>query len=228
MKIDNTINQAIDRILIERDDKRNSKHKSSGRLSASTLGWPLQWQVLKYLKVDSVPKDTYTLRKFLRGTQIEDWLVTMIPDVADTQVFCEYRDTVGYVDVLTKDMPHEVKSTTNAKYKWITKLNKPDESHALQGAFYAIARGYQNFAIDYVASDDLRVITFVMDVRHYKKKIDDIIDTYQKQIEKKEVPVFVPFFDWQTNIKYNDYPEWSQLNADDIKDKCNRLDIRFP
>src|SRR3990167_2969329 len=98
--IDDTINQFVDKKLIEENQEKELNHKSSGKLSASMLGFPLQWQILKAVKAPAKPNDAYTLRKFLRGTTVEDWLVENIPGVIDTQVFSEYKNCIGYADIL--------------------------------------------------------------------------------------------------------------------------------
>ena len=236
--VDTTINKAIDDKLIADNKKRESEHKSSGKLSAGMLSFPLQWQVLKLLGVEPVPFDAYTLRKFKRGRDIEDWLVKEIPGLVEQQKFIEYRGCVGYADAIvdTKDyenkvgvIPHEVKSVTNDKYKWISKRESPDDGHVLQAAMYAMGMGADNFAIDYVASDDLRISSFLIPLTGYlKARVDKIIDDFRKQWDKKEVPVFEPLYSWQKNKTYSKYPEWQNLDEDEIKAKMIRLDINFP
>jgi hypothetical protein len=230
--IDQTITRAIDKALLKEEETRNKEHKSSGKLSASMLSWPLQWQILKSLEVEQKPVDTYTLRKFLRGRTVEDWLVTQIPGIIEKQKFVEYKEVVGYIDVFVDTsnyefkagkMPHEIKSVTNAKFSMITKNNAPDEAHCLQACLYALATDSEYFAIDYVASDDLRVFTFVLKTEDYTKKVNEIITAYQAQLLKDEVPVFEPLYAWQKNKMYNNYPEWSELTIEEIKEKVKRL-----
>jgi len=45
--------------------ERESKHKSSGKLSGSKMGWPLQWQLLAGIGVPQKPFDEYVLRFFV-------------------------------------------------------------------------------------------------------------------------------------------------------------------
>lgn len=237
LKTDNYINDHIDKILTEANEKKSRKHKSSGKLSAGMLGSPLQWQILKHLNVEQRPIDAYTLRKFKRGVDIEAWLQKHIPGLIDDQKFVEYRQTVGYIDALVDTesynypvgiIPHEIKSVTNAKYKWITSRGVPDDGHILQAGLYALAIGSDHFAIDYIASDDLRLTSFLLETKDYKERIDNIIDEYQEQLKKKEIPVFVPLQKWQANKIYNNYPSWSDLNQEEIKEKAKRLGITFP
>ena len=236
MIIDQTITRAIDKNLTQEQDNRDNTHISSGKLSASMLSWPLQWQILKHLKVEPKPFDLYTLRKFLRGRTVEDWLVTQMPGIVEKQKFVEYRGVVGYIDALVDSsgyefkegrIVHEIKSTSNAKFKNITDSNQPDPGHCLQACLYALALKTNYFAIDYVASDDLRVTTFILETKDYVNNVNKIIDNYDAQLAKKEVPVFEPLYAWQKNIKYATYPEWIELTEDEIEEKCKRLNITF-
>jgi len=234
MIVDKTIERTIDKILIEDDKKRSSEHTSSGKLSASKLSWPLQWQILDHYKVASKEIDAYTLRKFLRGRTVEDWLVTQIPGIVDKQKFVTYRDVVGYMDVYVDssnyefkngNIPHEIKSVSNAKYKMIETNKVPDEAHCLQACLYALAMKSDYFAVDYVATDDLRVTSFIMEAKDYAKQVNRIIDTYNEQLLKKEIPVFEPLYAWQKNKTYNNFPEWSDLTQEEINEKVKRLNI---
>ena len=67
LTIDNTLNEIIDAKLMAKNKEKEANHKSSGKLSASMLSWPVQWQILKLLGVEQPPYDPYTLRKFKRG-----------------------------------------------------------------------------------------------------------------------------------------------------------------
>ena len=60
--------------------------RRGGWLSASRLNDPLLWQVLYVLGVPQKPIDEYTLRKFLRGNHVEDWLLSNM-DCIDKQKF---------------------------------------------------------------------------------------------------------------------------------------------
>lgn len=227
---DQTISRTIDKKLIEANKAREKSHNRSGKLSAGKLGQPLQWQVLHTLGVPSEPFDAYTLRKLKRGVDVEEWLVGQMDGVIDTQVFCEYRNVVGYVDALVDHenyefklgvIPHEVKSVANSKFKYIEKRLVPDESHALQGALYALALGKGYFAINYVASDDYRIECFILDTANYKSEIDSLIDEYDKAMEAYHtdgsIPVFEPKEKWQVNKKYNGYHEYADMTASQLK-----------
>lgn len=236
MITDPTITKAIDHNLTQEQENRDNTHVSSGKLSASMLSWPLQWQILKALKVEPKPFDLYTLRKFLRGRTVEDWLITQMPGVVEKQKFVKYREVVGYIDAYVDSsgyefkegkMVHEIKSTSNAKFKNISNSEQPDPGHCLQACLYAMAMKTNYFAIDYVASDDLRVITFILKTEDYSKQVDQIIDNYDAQLVKKVVPIFEPLYAWQKNVKYSTYPEWAELTKEEIEDKCKRLNISF-
>ena len=232
MKIDTFIDNQIGIKLLECNKIESEKHRPSGKLSAGMLGKPLQWQILKILGVPTKDFDEYTLRKFLRGKQIEQWLISEIPDVVETNKFVEYKDCVGYVDAVvdTKDynyklgtIPHEIKSVANRKFKRIEKANDADRSHKLQAGLYALAMGSEHFAIDYAASDDLRIKSFVYETIGIKAEIDNIIKVFYETLESKIVPVFQPCELWQENPKYSDYPEWQELNLEELKNKKNEI-----
>jgi hypothetical protein len=206
-------------------------HISSGLLSASMLGKPLQWQLLKKLGVPSKPFDEYTLRKFLRGQQIEDWFLSNV-ETEDTQKVVNYRNCIGYVDALIKYderipelkglvIPHEVKSVTNAKFRRITKTKEADPQHSLQAGLYALALKSSYYAIDYIASDDLRVETYIYKTEKIKEEIDKIISEYDNALRDRKVPVFTPRYDWQKNLQYSDYPDWQELTEEQIEKRIS-------
>lgn len=236
MIIDQYIDNQIGIKLLEQNKKEKENHKSSGKLSAGMLGKPLQWQILKMILTDSKEFDEYTLRKFLRGKQIEEWLLTQIPNVVDKQKFVEYKNCIGYVDALvdTKDynynlgiIPHEIKSVANAKFKRIIDEGKADRSHKLQAGLYALALEKKHFAIDYIAADDLRIKTFVYETAEVKQEIDEIIDTFYKTLKAGGVPIFTPIEKWQSNLKYSDYPNWQELTQDEINEKLKNKDFQL-
>jgi len=135
-----------DKLLSENEEERLN-HTASGKLSASMLGQPLQWQILKVIGVPADDMEEYVTRKFARGNDVEEWLVSQMPGIVNKQKFVEYKNVVGYVDALVDmrdwnlefdTLPHEIKSVSNAKYKRIQKT-EPDKSHCLQACLYALA-----------------------------------------------------------------------------------------
>lgn len=225
--IDTYLDREIGRIVKERNDEEQRNHKSSGKLSASMLGQPLQWQILKCLGVPQKEFDEYTLRKFLRGKQVEEWLIKEMEDIVDTQVFVEYRDTVGYIDAMVKtdkwnfkngSIPFEIKSVSNMKYKRILK-QQADRGHKLQAGMYAVASDSKKFGIGYVATDDYRIQCYIYDTDDVRNDIDKIITRFQDQLATGLVPVFAPEEKWQANPEYNNYPEWSNLSQEEINNK---------
>jgi hypothetical protein len=233
MILDNFIDKQIGQRFLELDAEKESKHVSSGKLSASMLGQPLQWQILKILKIASKPIDEYTLRKFHRGKQIEEWLINEIPDKVETQKFVEYRNVVGYIDLIcdTKAwewnngiIVAEIKSVNNLKYKRIIK-GGADRSHRLQACLYAIAENKDKYSIIYVSTDDLRVQTYIYNTEEDSKEVNDIITRFDSQMGKKEIPTFKAEEDWQKNPTYQNYPEWSNLNQEEINEKVKQLNL---
>ena len=206
------------KLLAEREER-----EPSGRLSASRLGWPLQWQILHHLKVEPSPIDEYTLRKFQRGKDVEDRIIAwMEPRDEQTQVECDYRGVVGYCDLLLQ-YPIEIKSVTNRAFSYIQKEGVK-RGHKLQGELYAKALGFDTFGVAYVASDDYRVLTFEETVTD---EVDQVIDRYNKQLELKQVPVFEKEEVWQDNPMYSTYPEWTRLSREQIDEKLKELNITF-
>lgn len=229
---DNAVDKFIGDKILEVALEREKNHKSSGKLSASMLGQPLQWQILKAEGIPQAEKDEFTLRKFLRGNQIEDWVIGEIPDVIDKQRFVEYRDVIGYMDVLadTKGwefkngiIPIEVKSVNNLKFKRILAQKDADRSHKLQGGLYALAGGAKNFAIMYVATDDLRVHTLIYETAEVADEINGIITKYEDQRKLGVIPKFEPCEAWQANKLYNNYPDWSELSEEECNQKYQKL-----
>lgn len=223
---DNYIDDYISKIMMEKNKEECDNHKSSGKLSASQLGVPLQWQILKIKGVCQQPFDEYTLRKFQRGKDVEKWFISVVPNLVEEQKFVEYRNVVGYADTLIDTtthhfncgvIPHEVKSVTNEKFKRIIKDGNADRSHRLQCGLYALALGKDKFAIDYIASDDYRIKTYIYDTAEIKDEIDGIITRFDKQLATGLVPVFVPEEMWQSSLKYSNYPDFMNKSEDEIK-----------
>jgi len=212
--------RVIGQTLLAQNAKEREDHNPSGRLSAGSLGKPLQWQILHYLNVPGKEFDEYVLRKFTRGKDIESWFLFQVPNVVEQQKEVLYREVIGYVDAMvdTKDcdfnlgvIPCEIKSVTNMKYKHLSKQNTADRSHKLQAGLYALATGSEHFCVNYIASDDLRVLTYVFDTEDVKDEIDEIITRFDDQVAKQTVPLFEPVEKWQGKQDYNDYPKYASI-----------------
>ncbi len=204
------------KVLADQEDKI-----PSGRMSASRLGMPLQWQMLHYYKVPKKPVDEYTLRKFARGKDVEDRIMNWLaPSPEQMQVPVEYRGVVGFCDVVL-EYPIEVKSCTNRAFSYKQKEGS-SLGHKLQGMLYAQALGYDKFGVAYVASDDYRVLCFEEDVTD---EVDKAIDAYEAQVELGSVPVFAAKEDWQKIEDYNPYFEWMKLDEKQITAKLASLGI---
>lgn len=219
------LDKYIEGKLLEENAEKEKNHTPSGKLSASMLGQPLQWQILHVIGVPKDKKEEFVLRKFQRGNDVEEWLVKYIPGLVNKQKFVEYRNVVGYVDAIADmrdwgleqfgTIPHEIKSVSNLKYKRIQKMGA-DEQHILQACLYALALGTEHFALDYVASDDYRVETHMFDTKDYKQQVCTIIDDFDKQIASKFVPEFVSVLDWQNNDKYSPYVKFKGMGMLEI------------
>lgn len=218
------INPAIQDIIAAKVLADAIEKEPSGRLSASRLGWPLQWQMLHYYKVPQKEIDEYTLRKFQRGKDVEERIMQWLaPAPEKMQVPVNYRGVAGIMDV-ELEYPIEVKSITNAAFKYKQKEGT-SRGHRLQGELYALAKGYKKFAVAYVASDDYRVLCFEEAVT---KDTDKVIDRYNVQVEVGAVPEFVPEEKWQADPKYNPYPDWMKLSTEEIATKLSSMGVVVP
>ena len=236
MKIqDSYIDKQIGINLLVRNKEEQKDRVPSGKLSAGSLGDTVQWQVLKYLGVVQEPFDEYTLRKFKRGKDIEEWLVKeliILGIVRGEQEKVEYMGCIGFLDVMvdTKDwdfnkgiIPLEVKSVTNFKFKRIVKESSPQKGHILQNCYYALGKEKEWFAIAYVASDDLRVQTYVLEVKDFKKEVEQSITTFQETIMAETIPVFEAKEKWQENKQYSRYPDWQELTKEELAKRSKEL-----
>lgn len=220
----------ITKALVAKDLEHQAAHTPSGKLSASMLGEPLQWQILKTLGVGTRIIEPYVLRKFARGNDTEKWYIENLGAVVkEKQKLVEYRGAIGYVDLMAETnvpshsktafyglIPFEVKSVSNAKWKHITTRKMADENHLLQGAFYAMATKSNYFGLTYIASDDYRTLTWIFKTEDYADEVNTIITNYELQLVKQEVPPFNPRYSWQAKLEYCKYPEWMNLTQKEL------------
>lgn len=214
-KVNPALQELIDRKVLEAREDR----EPSGRLSAGKLAYPLQWKMLHYFKVPTEQVDTYTLRKFQRGKDVEDRIVEWVKP-EQKQVECMYRNVIGYCDMVT-DMPIEVKSTTNRAFTYLQK-DGPKLGHKLQGMCYAKALGFDKFQIAYVASDDYRVLSFECEITD---EVDKMIDEYEAQLKLGTIPVFKAVEGWNDKKDYNPYFDWMKLSEEQIAKKLATLKV---
>lgn len=210
------------------EKQRSDDHVASGKLSASDLGSPVQWQVLRYLGVPKRETDDYELGKFKRGRDVEDFLTGIIAKVPETkieqQVKCEYRDCVGYLDVfLDNDEVIEVKSCVNMAFKHIQKEERAKYGHILQACYYAMALGRDEFSVVYVSSDDYRILRFDYRTKNYLDKVNNAIDAFQTAVRLKEIPKFVALETWQSLDQYNRYADWKDKDISELVDEASKL-----
>lgn len=216
--------------LVEENKKRDATHKSSGKLSASMLGMPMQWNILKHIGVPPKDFDGYTLSKFASGKVAEKWLAGYTPGLIKEQRFVEYKDTVGYADYLVDmaawnlpdlgKVPCEAKSISMMDYKWsISKSKKAKGHHLKQAGFYGVGEGAEYFVVIYIIRDDFRVLPLLYKTADIKKEVDKEIDTFYKLVKKGIVPEFEPTEGWTDNDDYNNYLEFKELTQKEIKEK---------
>lgn len=233
---DPTLDLLVGKALLDATNTEKELRTPSGKLSASMLWWPLQWQVLKTIGLGGAPFDEYTLRKFERGHHVEKWLVEQMPGVISEQKLIEYRGAIGYADAIVDSagyqlrmgiIPHEVKSVSNAKFKRIVTQGQPDMGHIYQACFYAMGTKSKFFAIDYVSTDDYRIETYVLPTEKYAKNIDETIDRFNRAMrdweDKKIVPVFVANEKWQATVNYNNFPTFMKLTEKEASELAVKM-----
>ena len=158
--IDSFVNAYIDAELIRENKERDAKHTSSGKLSASMLYQPVRFQVLKTLGAPRKEFDAYTLAKFKRGRDVEEW----------------YVEQLRGAGVLIEDV--------NVKAKFITKL-KTLCTQTIKGIvagddYLTIRKNYENN----LPEVDQDLATY----RGCIGYIDSVIDTDKMQAKKGIIP----------------------------------------
>jgi hypothetical protein len=220
----NIVNPRIQELIAEKVIADNEDREPSGRLSASKMGWPLQWQMLHHLKVPQKTHDEYTLRKFQRGKDVEERVMKWLaPSPVAMQVPVEYRGVAGIADVVL-EYPIEVKSCTNMAFKHRQKEGA-SRSHMLQAKLYGKALQYDKVGVAYVASDDYRVLCYEVPM---DDEVDAIIDRYEAQKAHGTVPVFVAEEKWQAMEDYNPYPDFMKLSEQEIVEKLTSMGVVVP
>lgn len=230
MKLYPKLDEEFKTNLIAEFKADREQHIPSGKLSASSLHKPLLWQILKYLEVPRI-EDDYLPMKFQRGKDVEKSFLKRIENnTEDQQKDIEYMGVVGNIDALYRTqeygiLPLEIKSVTSFKFKHIKIENMPDEQYQLQGTLYALAQKTSKYLITIVNSDDFRPMTFLMDTETLHREVVRIIEDYDKALQTRTMPVFIPRYKWQENSKYSDYPEFTTLTADQI---LELLKVKYP
>jgi hypothetical protein len=232
----------FDQELIKRLVQQAEVKEPSGRLSATRLTWPTQWQVLWTLKVPTSPElwqekpdkmNTLHFRHFARGAQCEEWLEKVFPPL-EKQVEVNYRGWVGYIDRMENgelfgvdhDVPHEIKSVKADKWYKMFQEGEPEPQydHVLQANFYALAKELPTFALTYLKSDTLESRTFVYDAGDFQGEVDKQIDEYDEAMKSGTIPKFKAKIDYQKNPKYNQYWEYMGMKEKELQDLYNKYD----
>jgi hypothetical protein len=230
--LDNSVQKYIEESLMRDNAEREALHEPSGLLSASMLYQPLRYQILKAIGVPRKQIDAYTLGKFKRGRDVEDWYVGQLKNMGvllDAQRKIMYRGAIGFADAIVDSdkmlfkqgaMPHEVKSVTNAKLKRIVATGV-DWHYKMQGCFYALGEGRSHYSIDIVSAEDYRPRTYIFDVAELKNDVNKAIDNYDKALElwktERKLPKFEanPRVMWTANLAYSMFAEEWAVNSDD-------------
>jgi len=226
--IDSFVNAYIDAELIRENKERDAKHTSSGKLSASMLYQPVRFQVLKTLGAPRKEFDAYTLAKFKRGRDVEEWYVEQLRgagvlvdpsrydndklkvDTLHSQPFVIYRGCIGYIDsVIDTDkmqakkgiIPNEIKSVTNAKMRRVKKTGI-DWHYKIQACLYALAMDTEYYAVTIVSSEDLRSDMQIFRVSEMKRDVDHAISEYMKAMKNYKRDRSLPKFEANEHVKW--------------------------
>lgn len=235
MKLIQYLDNVIANNLLEEQEQSERKRELHGRLSGSILGAPLQEQVLHILNIPQKELDSYVLRKFIRGHHVEAWAMTQIPGVVDDQAELTYRGASGHIDALVdmskwedkelQDLgviPHEIKSITNAAFKYLNKTKTAKWGHKLQAGMYALATNSDHYMIHYIASDDYRIFSMLYETKEIAADIDQIISEVADTLKSGIVPVFEARETWQDNPLYQKYPTWVGLTQEECMAKLEK------
>jgi len=223
MKTEQAITRKIDQVMLNENAQREAEHESGTGLTASGLWNPSRTWLLKYLKIPKKQLDPFTLRKFARGRSVEDWYTDKLEKagvLVNKQVAVEYRGCKGFADVIIKhddldfklgEVPHEVKSITNAHFRRIIKTGDINYSYHLQACLYALGLGTDHYGLDIIASDDMREMVTLYETKLMKKAVNQLISEHQVVIENWLNDRTVP--NWQVREKWQDIPMY--MNYDE-------------
>ena len=242
--IDSFVNAYIDAELIRENKERDAKHTSSGKLSASMLYQPVRFQVLKTLGAPRKEFDAYTLAKFKRGRDVEEWYVEQLRgagvlvdpsrydndklkvDTLHSQPFVIYRECIGYTDsVINTDLmqakkgiiPNEIKSVTNMKMKRIKKTGI-DWHYKIQACLYALAMGVDHYAVTVISAEDLRSDMQIFQTREMKRDVDHAISEYMKAMENWKKDHSLPMFEANEHVKWTGNIKYAMFIEDWVND----------
>lgn len=170
MKIEELVNQALQKKQDERKDR-----KRSGCFSPSQFGKCYRAQVWnRRNEKPSNPIDERTLRVFKAGQLFHDFVQKLIPDI-ETEVKCESEDVLGFADVVTKDTVIDLKSQHSRAFHYMCKetydIAKERYSNWLQVAYYAMTLNKPYASLVYISKDDLCIKQFTMPV---SKWVDEV------------------------------------------------------
>lgn len=225
MLIDNYINKVIDNLL-SAETKETDNHLTPGM-----LGLPVQWQILNHLGVTRKPLDDYTRRRHKNIERTREWIENLIPDTSTSSRKHYGVCTCPPITIVdTRDwnqnygtIPLILKPVSNANFAYIKKENIPGQHHILEAAAFALGNNAKYSALSYIALDDLRVKTYIIDSGKYKEKIDEILAVFNECLFIEKIPLFVPVENWQVQIRYNPYPTFSTLNDKELDEIAEKL-----
>lgn len=141
-----------------------------------------------------------------------------------------YRGGVGFVDLVQvvgdNNVYHEIKSSTKMAYDKVAGTGRSSKSdpapyyhHELQLAYYALGDNVNQAFLHYFNADDYRLCTFSINPLDYKEEIDKEIDDIEACFALKKLPPFEGFLPFHKIKNYWSYPEWNELNPDEMMHK---------
>jgi hypothetical protein len=156
--------------------------------------------------------------------------------LSETQKLINYRGVVGVIDAIVDNnllgnrvgiIPHEIKSVTNRNFKYIQKGDVGDH-YKLQAGLYALAMGTDYYALDFIASDDLRDRCYVCKTAEVADDINSIIDDFDDMVVNHKVPEWEFRQTWQNNPDYMNYdPEWATATEQQFRGYLEQLGIDY-
>jgi hypothetical protein len=221
--IDNSVNLFINKSLEEENERKSSLHEPSGKLSAGMLYQPLRVQVLKAIGAPRKKLEAYTIGKFKRGDDVEEWFVGKLGEMGvlvERQKKIEYRGCIGFADAIVDSdqmfykrgiIPHEVKSVTNAKLRMISKT-EVDYHYKIQACYYALGTNAESYAVDIVSAEDLQPKIYVFDTKDMKDEVDLAISLYQEAMKNWEERKVLPVFEPNPKVKWTANPLFSMFD----------------
>lgn len=200
-------NEKFTKYLKEKNIKDKEEHQSSGKISPSKLIKPTLEAVLQLLDVPTDPPSDQSLRYFLRGNTLEEIAIKALSfgrQSFELQAEATYKGCIGFIDYFDK-VPHEIKSAGAWTFKSVQKQGKPLNHHALQTAYYALAKNTDFGWTHYIDTDTFKIVSFRVNASDYKDEIDNRIQLIIDSLISGSLPDYTPLEPFHKSVRYCDY-----------------------